>query len=112
MNGTDNQTGRALVGRAHLKQSIATLLTTPIGSRVMRRTFGSKLPRLVDAPFNAGIQMDMIAATAEALSRWEPRLELQSVSVTSPTPGQVLIDLTGIYLPDGQPIKLEGIEIK
>lgn len=35
-----------------IKQSIQDILTTPIGSRIMRRTYGSLLPQMIDAPFN------------------------------------------------------------
>lgn len=48
----DSKTGRRLESIEHLKQSIAIILTTPLGSRLERRTFGSLLPGLIDAPFN------------------------------------------------------------
>ena len=54
MRGMDRNTGRALEGIAHLRQSIRDILTTPIGSRVMRWEYGSRLFRLVDAPLSRG----------------------------------------------------------
>ena len=44
-------TGRlpVLEANAHLNQSIADILTTPIGTRVMRPDYGSNIPRLIDS---------------------------------------------------------------
>jgi phage baseplate assembly protein W len=50
MNGMDNLTGKSLADLAHLRQSIADILTTPIGSRVMRRDYGSRIFQRIDAP--------------------------------------------------------------
>lgn len=88
------------------------ILTTPIGSRVMRREYGSQLPALIDAPMNRSTVMDLYAATAEALQRWEPRFRLTSVKAAQPSPGVVVLDLVGNYLPDGREIVLDGIEVR
>ena len=37
---------------AHIKQSIADILLTPIGSRIQRRDYGSRMPELIDRPMN------------------------------------------------------------
>lgn len=112
MRGVDSKTGKSLAGIDHLRQSIRDILTTPIGSRVLRRDYGSQLPRLVDAPLNMSTRMDFIAATADALQRWEPRLRVTKIGIAQPTPGVVALDLTGIYLPDGREVTLDGIEIQ
>lgn len=111
MIGTDKDTGRALSDRDHLKQSIIDILTTRKGSRVMRREYGSDLPFLIDAPFSDAIRVDMIVATAEALQRWEPRYLLQNVEVFQSELGQTTIALTGVYLPTGETINLDGIQL-
>ncbi len=111
MNGMNNVTGQHLAGEAHLRQSIIDILTTPIGTRVMRRDYGSRLFELVDAPINRTTLVEIYAATAEALLKWEPRLELTRVRVTQADPGQVHLLLEGTYLPDGKKIELEGIII-
>ncbi len=96
MIGMNAMTGAALEGEAHLAQSIADILTTPIGTRVMRRDYGSLLFELIDAAFNAATRLMMHAATAVALARWEPRLKLRRVSITpGAAPGQVILDLEG-----------------
>lgn len=112
MQGMDRTTGVALFGIEHLRQSIADILTTPIGSRVMRRDYGSRLFELVDRPVNAGWLIDAYAYTAAALDVWEPRFRLLQVKVSGQTvAGHPVIDLVGRYLPDGQQITLEGIQL-
>lgn len=111
MKGTDANTGKPLDGLAHLQQSIKDILTTPIGSRVMRRDYGSRLPRLVDAPMNRATLIDLYAATAEALLQWEPRFSVQQVVAVSAAPGRVELQVTGEYLPDGQQVTIDGIVV-
>lgn len=107
--GMNRQTGTALTGLAHLRQSIVDILTTPVGSRVMRRDYGSRLFELVDAPLNQSTLIEFYAATAEALDRWEPRFKLSSVSVDSTANGQITLNLQGTFLPEGREIKMEGL---
>ncbi|WP_066530452.1 GPW/gp25 family protein [Erythrobacter sp. CCH5-A1] len=96
MIGISNTTGKALSGDAHLAQSIADILTTPLGSRVMRRDYGSLLFELIDRPINGAIRMLMHAATAIALRRWEPRLQLTRVVLAGePQTGQLTIRIEG-----------------
>lgn len=112
MNGINTSTGKSLDGLAHLRQSVRDILTTPIGTRVMRRDYGSRLYRLVDAPMNDATRLDMMAATYEALETWEPRLKLDRVSVKMPEPGGVVVSIEGQYLPTGQAVTLDGLEVR
>lgn len=110
MKGTDAMTGRGIEGLHHLRQSVSDILTTPIGSRVMRRDYGSRLFELIDRPVNAGWIADAYAYSAEALDTWEPRLKLESVVLSEINDeGRPVLALSGVYLPDGQPVTLEGI---
>ena len=111
MNGIDANTGKRLAGLDHLRQSIRDILTTPIGSRVMRRDYGSRLYRLVDAPLNRATILDLYAATAEALATWEPRIDVQSIQATEVDAGRVVLSLTGIYTPTGEAVTMDGIEV-
>lgn len=111
MNGINASTGKRLSGIAHLRQSIRDILTTPIGSRVMRRDYGSRLYQLVDAPMNRATLLDLYAATAEALATWEPRIAVQQVTASEAEPGRVILSLTGEYLPDGEQVTIDGIEV-
>lgn len=110
MIGVNNRTGKALGGLDHLKQSITDILTTPIGTRVMRREYGSRLFELIDAPINSGTIIDIISATADALAKWEPRITLERVLVDDANEtGNIALTIYGNYLPDGKPIKMDGI---
>lgn len=111
MNGIDANTGKRLAGLDHLRQSTRDILTTPIGTRVMRRDYGSRLYQLVDAPLTRTTILDLYAATAEALATWEPRIDVQTVSASEVEAGRVVISLTGIYQPTGEPVALDGIEV-
>ena len=98
MIGVDRRTGQPLSGLDHLKQSIEDILTTPLGSRRMRPDYGSNLRRFVDLPVNEGWKSAVQAEVARALGRWEPRLRLERVVVTSVLDGQIGMTLTGEYL--------------
>ncbi|WPO31301.1 GPW/gp25 family protein [Pseudomonas sp. BO3-4] len=98
MIGLDRRTGESISGLDHLRQSIEDILTTPLGSRRMRPEYGSKLRRYVDMPVNDGWKSAVQAEVARALGRWEPRLRLERVVVTSVLDGQIGMTLTGEYL--------------
>ncbi|WP_216628534.1 GPW/gp25 family protein [Pseudoalteromonas caenipelagi] len=102
-------TGHVISAKDHLKQSICDILTTPLGSRVMRPDYGSNLPRLIDAPSNNQTLVEIYAAVAGALRKWEPRYKLTRLKVASHGKGQTIIDLEGMYLVDGKPLMLEGL---
>ena len=95
MIGMDRTTGRRLTGEAHLRQSIADILTTPIGSRIMRREYGSDLPALIDAPITSETVVDVFQAAAEAIGRWEPRFRLRRVQVAAAEAGHMTLVLEG-----------------
>lgn len=94
MIGLSRHTLAPLSDGDHLSQSIDDILSTATGTRVMRREYGSDLPRLIGRPMNGETMVDIFAATAEALDRWEPRLRLIRVEVTGATAGQLDILLT------------------
>jgi phage baseplate assembly protein W len=64
----------------------------------MRREYGSDLPRLIDAPLNGETLVDLYAATAEAIDRWEPRFDLRRVEVADAVAGKLSLTLTGEVL--------------
>lgn len=107
MIGMSTRSGRAIEGNAHLAQSIADILTTPIGSRVMRREYGSLLPDLIDAPLNDATRLQAYAATAMALMRWEPRIRLSRVQLfLGERVGQVMLDIEGSHVDANAPLSL------
>lgn len=107
MIGMSNGSGRTLESRQHLEQSIADVLTTPIGSRVMRREYGSQLADLIDWPLNSATRLQAYAATAMALMRWEPRIRLSRVKLNlGDVAGQAILDLEGTLTDSNEPLSL------
>lgn len=96
----DRTTGKAINELTHLRQSIGDILTTPIGSRVMRHEYGSQVPMLVDQPDNRITQLRLLSAAASALMRWEPRLAVSNIEIEREpsTPGRALVTVYGSYL--------------
>lgn len=90
-----------LDGWDHVAQSIHNLITTALGSRVMRRDVGSRLPRLVDAPISAATIVDFYAATAGVIDKWEPRFKLIRVRMDEAEQGSLSINAEGVYFPRG-----------
>jgi phage baseplate assembly protein W len=85
----------ALDGLDHIRQSVADILSTPMGTRVGRRDYGSLVPELIDQPMTPANILRLYAATAVALTRWEDRLRLRRVGlVVGERPGsaQVVLD--------------------
>lgn len=96
MKGMSAATGKWIESDAHLAQSIAQILTTPLGTRVHRRDFGSLLPELIDQPFNDATRVRLYGATATALQRWEPRLALKRVGLSvGEAPGSFVLTIEG-----------------
>ncbi|WP_202977647.1 GPW/gp25 family protein [Parasedimentitalea marina] len=90
----DRHSGRQLSGAAHLAQSIHDILTTPKGSLVMQRSYGSDLPNIIDQPLNGETMIDAYMATAEALDLWEPRIELARIELVNTGAGYAEFALT------------------
>lgn len=111
MIGMSATSGRRLETLDHLRQSIRDILTTPIGSRVMLREYGSLLFALIDAPMDKATVLDIIQATAGAIGRWEPRVRVERVEVSDMVPGQIELNIDLRYLQTGQPIRMEGIVV-
>lgn len=112
MNGVNCRTGKRLSGAAHLRQSVSDILNTPIGSRVLVRDYGSDLFSLVDNPRDDLLRLRIIAATATALARWEPRLKVSKVTVTFPAnEAGCVVDITGTDLENNTRITTGGIAV-
>ena len=79
--GMSRNSGELLSNDDHLRQSIHDILTTPLGSRLMRRSYGSLLPFLIDSPANNATRLRLMAATATAIIRWEPRIKVSKVTL-------------------------------
>lgn len=113
--GINAATGAPLTDWAHVQQSLAKILTTRIGTRVMRRDFGSDLPDLVDRKMTPGNILLIYSAAATAIERWEPRFRMlagrlnaagylatqDGRTVRAGDGGIVSLELHGLYYPRG-----------
>ena len=106
MNGMST-TGKPISGLEHLRQSIADIITTPIGTRVMRRDYGSLVPSLIDAPQNNATTVRLYSAITSALMRWEPRVRLSRVAITHTDAGAAVLDLEGETTETGNAVSLQ-----
>ncbi len=80
--GVDASGGIALVGgTGSIERSMRMILGTAPGERVMRPNFGCAIWDLLFEPMNTNTFGLMAEAAREALSRWEPRIEVESVEV-------------------------------
>lgn len=87
-------------GQGKVKQSIYTILTTPVGRRLGQPDFGSELPYLIFQGINAALlNSDLVQATQNALKAWEPRILVNQVICTQDPTGlnQVRIAINYTY---------------
>ena len=92
--GLNSRGGIALVSdEEKIAQSIAIILNTPIGQRVMRPTFGSRLHELIFAPANPETFGLAEMYVQDALNFWELRIQLIDVNAGTDIaqPGALLI---------------------
>lgn len=111
MLGMSNKNGGYLNDIEHLKQSIVDILTTPIGSRVVCRDYGSNLFQLTDQPVNRELFPKIYAAVADAIDKWEPRFKVEKIAINAIKEGHITLSLIGRYLITQQKIALEGLVI-
>ena len=104
--GMSRSSGEALTDAEHINQSIGDILRTPIGSRVMRRSYGSMLSQLIDQPQTPALELQIKAACYMALLKWEPRVTLTAVTTERQFNGQMLVNLTGEYADTGESFSL------
>lgn len=95
--GMNRATGKGIADETeHIRQSIRDILTTPVGTRVMRRGYGSLLPSLIDQPGNPANRLRLMAATVMAIINWEPRVSVQSATIELAMNGTVTIDMQAV----------------
>lgn len=86
----------------HIQQSIHDILTTPIGSRLMRRDYGSRLADLIDQPTNQTLLLQCYSAIYTALLLWEKRIDISQILINTPISSQLIIDLDFILVDANQ----------
>ncbi|WP_199104153.1 GPW/gp25 family protein [Aquitalea sp. ASV11] len=108
LTGMNRHTGKPLSGLAHVRQSVADILSTvPLGRR-MRPEYGSQLPRMVDMPGHAGWVAAVQAEAARVLARWEPRIALKRVRLVSLLDGRYGFIVECKYLGEARVLEIEA----
>ncbi|HEC8329197.1 TPA: GPW/gp25 family protein [Providencia rettgeri] len=91
--GMNRMDGKSLSDIQHIRQSVRDILITPIGSRIARRNYGSLLSELIDQPQNPALKLQLMSACYTALIKWEPRILLTRINLSSSEAAQVVIDI-------------------
>ncbi|MEY8865901.1 contractile injection system protein, VgrG/Pvc8 family [Enterobacter asburiae] len=78
--GMNSQTGLSISEVEHIRQSVRDILVTPVGSRVMRREYGSLLSQMIDQPQTPALRLQIMAACYSAIQKWEPRVNLSTIT--------------------------------
>nr|DAK49586.1 MAG TPA: baseplate wedge subunit [Caudoviricetes sp.] len=87
---------------AAIRQSLHDIFTTPIGSRIQRREYGSYLFALIDAPMNPANRLRLAAALVDAATRWEPRVTLESAIIEVSMDGKTVLNYRARLLDDAE----------
>lgn len=115
MIGMNENTGKRIEGVAYLKQRVKSVLSMRLGSSVMRPFKGSRLPKLIDSPMNQAGMFELQVAALDALEdKQNNGLEdfaVDKVTVTPSIDGKAMFSVSGTYLPDGNKITLDGVQI-
>lgn len=93
--GMNRDTGLQITDIDHIRQSISDILITPVGTRIMRRTYGSLLSALTDQPQNAALRLQVMSACYMAILQWEPRVQLTAITYDSAADGSMVVEITG-----------------
>lgn len=100
-SGMSRDDGQQLDDLAHIRQSVRDILITPVGTRVMRREYGSLLSALIDQPQNAALNLQIMAACYMATLKWEPRVRLTTITFDNRFNGEMFVDITGTLTDTG-----------
>lgn len=108
MIGMNAKTGAAISDElTHISQSCTDIIMTPIGSRVMRRDYGSFVPSLIDQPLIGATILMLYAAATTALMRWETRINISRLTFEAVgMDGNAVLGIEGALRQSDQPFSL------
>ena len=90
--GVNTRGGVSLApGIQDIEEAIRIILSTAKGERHMRPTFGCDIHDLVFLPNDAGTHGLIQDAVRDALTQWEPRIEVTDVLIDSDVEGDVVL---------------------
>ncbi|WP_150467408.1 GPW/gp25 family protein [Francisella sp. SYW-9] len=113
MSGLSRYTGKLIDDFESVKQSIDDILSTPKGSRVMRRDYGSDLHKYIDSPLNKSNIAKIYLSVVQAITDFEPRVSLEKnkINVSADETGHLIIGFEFIYKPKGTKHTIRGVKI-
>ncbi|MGQ2384911.1 GPW/gp25 family protein [Acinetobacter ursingii] len=100
------ETGLSITEIQSIEQSIQDIVTTPLGSRVMRRDYGSMLADLIDQPMNDVLVVKIYSAIYTPITRWENRISIESLNVSEVSSNGMQLDLEAVHTISGQSLNL------
>jgi phage baseplate assembly protein W len=92
---------------ADIAQSIQTIVTTPVGSRLRRRTFGSHVFDLIDSPAHEAGALRLIAAAADPVERWDRRVSVLAGRLAPRYDGGARLTLDVALRLSGRPLTVD-----
>ncbi len=105
--GLNRNDGTPLSDWAHVEQCEQVIFTTRIGSRVMRRTFGSAVPGILGKNLVPSTMLKFWTAICAAIDLWEPRTRVTNIDYPRPpnsastmAAGQLSFQVVQNYMPD------------
>lgn len=111
----NRHTGQRLTDEnSHIKQSVADILITPIGTRVMRREYGSQLFELIDRPLNSVLALQIAAASVMALKKWESRIEVTrfKLNYDPMQPSHITADIEAVHKKQQTKLALDNVSLR
>lgn len=105
--------GKELSYTDYLAEAIVDVLLTPIGSRVGRRNYGSRLFRLLDSNVTRYLPLQMSNAIADAIMRNLPIVKVEQVKITALqlSEGRVICTLSAYETLLGRRLDLQDLSL-
>ena len=94
-----------------IRLSITDIMTTPIGTRIMRKDYGSKIPDLIDQPMNDILMIQLYSEIYTPILKWENRISIEQINIHEVGHGKLIMDLDAVHITTDQSINL-NIPIK
>ncbi|MEZ4453504.1 MAG: GPW/gp25 family protein [Nannocystaceae bacterium] len=86
-----------VAGRSDVEQSLRVLLTTYLGERVMRSSFGCALDRLLFEELDRSLINQIRSTVSDAILLHEPRVDLDAVEVVPRDDARGLLEISITY---------------
>ncbi len=104
--GIDRISGKSIADWDDVCQCMFVIFTTMLGTRVMRRTFGSAVPGLLGRNLTPSTLLNFYVAIVTAVTLWEPRLLITNFIIPTPQnspatmrAGHIAFQIVGFYRP-------------